>query len=138
LSSPRSHDEDCLIVSPVLNHFQVLKDLRENYPCSDGELSCCDQPLSPSMVPESSLEMVTPIHSSYQKNPKELSVYTPRKKHGKYLAEAEFGLVAPILEVPRGLSLFLTNLSQCRQVVLKIWEKDLNECRITSWSFVRR
>ena len=46
LSSPRSHDEDCLIVSLVLNKFQVLSDLRENYSCSDGELSCCDQQLS--------------------------------------------------------------------------------------------
>ena len=51
LSSLRLHDEDCLIASPVLNKFQVLRDLRENYPCSDGELSCCDQPLSPSVVP---------------------------------------------------------------------------------------
>jgi len=54
------------------------------------------------MVPESSLEMVTPIHSSYQKNPKELSVYTRRKKCGKDLAKAKFGLVAPVSEAPRG------------------------------------
>ena len=42
LSSLRSHVEDCLIASPISNKFQVLRDLRENYPCSDGELSCCD------------------------------------------------------------------------------------------------
>jgi len=46
--------------------------------------------------------MVTPIISSYQKNPKELSVYTRRKKHGKDLAEAKFGLVDPVSKAPRG------------------------------------
>ena len=101
LSSPRSRDQDCLIVSPIFNKFQVLRDLKENYPCSDGELPCCDQPMSPSVVTESSLEMVTPTHSSYQKNPQKLFVYTRRKKRGKDMAEAEFSLAAPVSEVPR-------------------------------------
>ena len=33
---------DSLIVSPEMNKFQVLRDLRENYPCSDCELSFYD------------------------------------------------------------------------------------------------
>ena len=38
LSSQRSLDEDYVFASPVSNKFQVLRDLKENYPCSEGEL----------------------------------------------------------------------------------------------------
>jgi len=90
-----------VFASPVSNKFQVLRDLKENYPCSDVELSCCDQPLYASVVPESSLEVGSPILSSYQMNPKELSVYFRRKKRGKEVAEAGC-VVATGSEVPMG------------------------------------
>ena len=89
LSSLRPLDEDCSFASPVSNKYQVLRDLRENYPSSDGELSCCEQPLSASVGSEHALEVGSPIHSSYHLSPKELSVYTRRKKSGKEVAEAE-------------------------------------------------
>ena len=101
LSSQRSLDKDCVFASPVSNKFQVLRDLKENYLCSDGELSCCDQPLYASVVPESSLEVGSPVLSSYQMNPKELSVYTRRKKDGKEVTEADC-VAAPAAEVPMG------------------------------------
>ena len=87
LSSQRSLDEDCVFASPVSNKFQVLRDLKENYLCSDGELSCCDQPLFASVVPESSLEVGSPILSTLQMISKELSVYTRSKKCGKEVVE---------------------------------------------------
>ena len=34
-SSPISQAKDCLAVSPGVNKFQVLRNLMENYPCSD-------------------------------------------------------------------------------------------------------
>ena len=43
----------CLSVSPEMNKFQVLRDLRENYPCSDCELSLCNEEVSLSVVPVS-------------------------------------------------------------------------------------
>jgi len=89
LSSPRPLDEDYSFASPVSNKYQVLRDLRENYPSSDGELSCCEQPLSASVGSEHALEVGSPIHSSYHLSPKELSVYNRRKKSGKEVAEAE-------------------------------------------------
>ena len=49
---------DCVIVSPRLNKFQVLRDLRENYPCSDCELSSCTQDVSMSVLSESPFKVV--------------------------------------------------------------------------------
>ena len=33
---------NCVSVSPGLNNFQVLRNLRETYPCSDCELTSCN------------------------------------------------------------------------------------------------
>jgi len=33
---------DCVIVSPGLNKFQVLRDLKGTYPCLDCEVSSCN------------------------------------------------------------------------------------------------
>ena len=54
------------------------------------------------MVPEASLEVGSPILSTFQMNPKELTLYTRRKKCGKEVAEADC-VAAPISEVPMGL-----------------------------------
>ena len=106
LSSPRPLDKDCSFASPVSNKFQVLWDLKEIYQCSDDELSYCAQPLSASVGLEHSLEVGSPILSSYHLSPLELSVYTRRKKRGKEVAEAvgvEACVAASVPEVPLGL-----------------------------------
>ena len=58
-----------------------------------------------SVVLESSLEVGSPIPSSYQMNPKELSVYFRRKKRGKEVVEAGC-VVATGSEVPMGFVSF--------------------------------
>ena len=99
-----------MIVSPGMNKFQVLRDPRENYHVQIvSSLSTTRQCLCPSVLPKSSLEMVAPAHCSSQKNPKELTVYTRRKKYGKDITVAEIGFNAPVLEVPRGVISFANN-----------------------------
>jgi len=129
---------DRLIVSQGMSKFQMLRNLRENYPCSDCQLSFCHQAVSPSAVPESSLEEVIP--ALY---PEELTVYTRRTKNGKDIAVTKIGLDTPVWQFQRfqgGLTLLLTNLLRNSylmarlvllfptQVVMKIWEKDLFGC----------
>jgi len=72
---------NCVIVSPGLNKFQVLRDLRENYPCS--ELSSCNQDVSTSVVPESPSKVVISTHFPSQKKSKELTV-TPGERIAKF------------------------------------------------------
>ena len=131
LSSLRPLDEDCSFAFPISNKYQVLRDLRENYPSSDGELSCCEQPLSASVGSEHALEVGSPIHSSYHLSPKELSVYTRRKKSGKEVAEAEGVEVDCVAdsgpEVPIGL------VSSTNDFVAKQAESFDNLGEVSKW-----
>jgi len=90
---------DWVIVSPGLNKFQVLRDLRENYPCSDYELSSCNQDVATSIVRESPSKAVTSTHFPSQKKSKELTVYTRRKNRKKNFAMAEIGLDTTVSKV---------------------------------------
>jgi len=83
---------DCVSVSPGLNNFQVLRDLRETYPCSDCELTSCNQDGSTTVVPESPSKVMTPTLYSSQKMSKELTVYTRRRNRGNFFAVPNFGL----------------------------------------------
>ena len=56
-SSPISQAKDCLAVSPGVNKFQVLRNLMENYPCSNCDSYFCDQAVSSLVVPEFSFEV---------------------------------------------------------------------------------
>ena len=67
---------------------------------------------------ESSLEVVTSAHYSSQKSPKELIVYTRRKKRKKYIAVglvAEIGSDTSASKVPRGTISF-ANESLAKQL----------------------
>ena len=57
-------------------------------------------------MPETSFEVVTPFHYSPQKSPKELTIYTRRKKRRKEIVVDEIGLDSPLLEDYRGDYLF--------------------------------
>ncbi|KAJ8442955.1 hypothetical protein Cgig2_019528 [Carnegiea gigantea] len=98
--------KDDLAILLGVNKFQVLRDLMENYLASDIDSSFCDQPVSSSVVPETSFEVGTPFHYSLQKSPKELMVYTRRKKHRKEIVVDEIGLDSPLSEDHRGDYLF--------------------------------
>ena len=64
----------------------------ENYPYLDCDLPFSDSTISPLAVPASSLEAVTlgifSPQNIFQKTPKELTVYTRRKKRGKNIVVA--------------------------------------------------
>jgi len=92
---------DCVIVSPRLNKFQVLRDLRETYPCSDCELSSCNHDASTFVVLESPSKVMTSTHFPSQKKSKELTVYTRRKNRKIFFAVPEIGFDTAISEIQR-------------------------------------
>ena len=84
--------DDCVSVSPDLNNFQVLRDLRETYPYSDCELSSCNQDGSTTVVLESPSKVMTPTLFSSHRLSKELTVYTRRRNRENFIAVPNSGL----------------------------------------------